>query len=96
VLCQAEQNEMYGVKPPAPGETTAPAPDEWPCAGCIAHVVVPRPGGGVQITDLWESTEDMQAFQRRMMPLEASLGLAAPANPPKIAEVLNYWIPDTP
>ncbi|WTW99228.1 hypothetical protein OG216_40405 [Streptomycetaceae bacterium NBC_01309] len=61
--------------------------------GRLANIVVHDPGGGVLITDLWESEADQAAFLRRMLPIAAELGLPSPANPPTIAEAHTYWLP---
>ncbi|UGQ13020.1 hypothetical protein LO772_05190 [Yinghuangia sp. ASG 101] len=61
--------------------------------GCLAHVAVPEPGGGMLVTDVWETEDDQQAFERRMLPIAAELGLASPANPPQVAKVHAFWLP---
>jgi hypothetical protein len=62
--------------------------------GCLAHMVVAEPGGGVLATDLWETKADQEAFERRMLPISAELGLSSPANPPTVAEAHAYWLPN--
>ncbi|WP_436771065.1 hypothetical protein [Yinghuangia sp. YIM S09857] len=61
--------------------------------GRLANIVVQEPGGGVLITDLWETQADQGAFLRRMLPIAAALGLPSPANPPTIAEAYDYSLP---
>lgn len=61
--------------------------------GCLAHIAVPEPGGGMLVTDLWETQDDQQAFERRMLPIAAELGLASPSSPPKVAPAHAYRIP---
>ncbi|HSA52985.1 MAG TPA: hypothetical protein VLH10_23110 [Yinghuangia sp.] len=63
--------------------------------GCLAHIAVAESGGGVTVTDLWESREALEAFQERMMPIAAELDLPRPENPPTTAEAHNYWVPGT-
>lgn len=69
------------------------APDIF--AGCLAHVAVPA-DGGMQITDLWESVEALEAFQARMMPVAAEVGIAPPSGEgpqPTVGQVHAYWVP---
>ncbi|OAR23305.1 hypothetical protein A8W25_27845 [Streptomyces sp. ERV7] len=62
-----------------------------PFDGCLAHVCVPT-GGGLQITDLWESEQAMRNFMEIVMPLAAEANL--PQGPePTISKVHNHWIP---
>ncbi|MDI2129185.1 hypothetical protein [Yinghuangia seranimata] len=65
-------------------------------AGCLAHVAVPV-DGGMQISDLWESTDALEAFQARMMPIAAEVGVAPPpggqAPEPVVSQVHAYWLP---
>lgn len=62
--------------------------------GCLGHVAVVD-DGGVHVTDIWESSEAMEAFMTRMMPFAQELGLPTPENPPRIATAHNYWVPGT-
>ncbi|MCF2530293.1 hypothetical protein [Yinghuangia soli] len=61
--------------------------------GCLTHVAVAK-DGGMEITDLWNSQADMEAFMARMMPISAEVGIT-PANGPEpsIVEVHNHWVP---
>ncbi|NUU22068.1 MAG: hypothetical protein HOV68_11230 [Streptomycetaceae bacterium] len=61
-------------------------------AGCLAHVAV-ADDGGVHVTDIWESTEAMEAFTERMMPFARELGLPQPEKPPTVSTAHNYWVP---
>ncbi|MFI1104047.1 hypothetical protein [Streptomyces melanogenes] len=61
--------------------------------GCLAHVCVPA-GGGLQITDLWDSEQHMRKFMEIVTPLAAEAGL--PQGPePKISQVHNHFVPGT-
>lgn len=62
-----------------------------PFEGCLAHICVPV-GGGLQISDLWESEQAMRKFMEAVMPLAAEANL--PQGPePKMSQVHNYWVP---
>ncbi|MEU4350222.1 hypothetical protein [Streptomyces sp. NPDC023838] len=62
-----------------------------PFGGCLAHVCVPM-GGGVKISDLWESEQAMQKFMEVVTPLAQEAGL--PQGPePKVSQVHNYFVP---
>lgn len=60
--------------------------------GCIAHVCVPS-SDGLDIYDVWESEQHMQAFGEKMMPIAESAGLSGPGGQPEASPVHNYWIP---
>ncbi|MEU5952539.1 hypothetical protein [Streptomyces sp. NPDC047525] len=60
--------------------------------GCIAHVCVPG-SDGLDIYDIWESEQHMQAFGEKMMPIAESAGLSGPGGQPEAFSVHNYWIP---
>ncbi|MEV8022238.1 hypothetical protein AB0O76_39215 [Streptomyces sp. NPDC086554] len=62
--------------------------------GCIAHVCVPS-SDGLDIYDLWESEQHMQAFTGKLMPVAEGLGMSGPGGQPETVSVHNYWIPGT-
>ncbi len=58
--------------------------------GCLSHVAGPRPDGGWQVIDVWESPEAFQQFaQQTLIPAAQRLGLPQ-INAPQIAEVHNF------
>ncbi|MDQ0796929.1 hypothetical protein [Streptomyces sp. B1I3] len=61
-------------------------------AGCLAHVCV-RTDTGLEIYDLWESEEAMDAFGTRMMPVAERLGLPQASGRPAVSPVHNHWLP---
>ncbi|MFK8909447.1 hypothetical protein [Streptomyces sp. YS-3] len=61
-----------------------------PFEGCLAHICV-QTGGGLQITDLWESEEAMRKFMSIVTPLAAETDL--PQGPePKVSRVHNHQV----
>ncbi|MEU5163692.1 hypothetical protein AB0G74_29335 [Streptomyces sp. NPDC020875] len=60
--------------------------------GVLAHVCVAG-DTGLDVYDLWESREAMDAFMARMAPVARGLGWNAPPAPGTVAEVHRYWIP---
>lgn len=60
--------------------------------GCIAHVCVPS-SEGLDIYDVWESEEHMNAFGEKMMPTAAALGWPTSEGRSEVSTVHNYWIP---
>lgn len=63
-------------------------------AGCLSHVCVPT-GAGLEIYDLWESQEAMDAFGALIMPIAEKQGLPPAAGPPEVSPVHRYWVPGT-
>ncbi|MCQ8771734.1 antibiotic biosynthesis monooxygenase family protein [Streptomyces telluris] len=47
-----------------------------PAAGLIAHLAGPLEGGGWRVTDVWESTEALEAWAKTLGPVLADLGHA--------------------
>ncbi|MEV0320277.1 hypothetical protein ACIBKX_25355 [Streptomyces sp. NPDC050658] len=62
--------------------------------GCIAHVCVPS-DAGLDIYDVWESEQHMQAFGEKMMPIAESVGLSGPGGQPTVFAVHNHWVAGT-
>lgn len=60
-------------------------------AGCLAHVCVPT-DSGVEIYDLWESQEAMDAFFTVMMPIAEKQGLPVSAERPTVSPVHGYRV----
>ncbi|MFJ5549413.1 hypothetical protein [Streptomyces sp. NPDC093225] len=62
--------------------------------GCVSHTCVPT-GEGLEVFDVWDTEEQMNAFTERMMPLAVELGW--PSDPEKVSvrvfPVHNYWPP---
>lgn len=61
-------------------------------AGCLAHVAVAK-GGVMEITDLWNSQAEMDAFMGRMMPLVEEVGFPPSSAEPTVSQVHNHWVP---
>lgn len=61
-------------------------------AGCLSHVCAPT-DQGLEIFDLWESEEQMDAFAEKMMPVAAELGWPTGSGRPPVLTVHNYWVP---
>lgn len=61
-------------------------------AGCLAHTCVPS-GEGLDIYDVWESEEAMDAFAAAMMPVAEKHGMPAGPGRPVVREAHNFWIP---
>lgn len=60
-----------------------------PIPGLIVHTAREE-GGEVRVTDVWESTEALQAFvASRLGPAVAAVTGEAPTGPPDMTEVFN-------
>ncbi|MEU3399861.1 hypothetical protein [Streptomyces filamentosus] len=63
--------------------------------GCVTHACVST-GNGLEIFDVWESEEKMQAFAEKMMPVAVGLGWPdGERMGPRVLEVHNHWVPGT-
>ncbi|WP_327280175.1 MULTISPECIES: hypothetical protein [unclassified Streptomyces] len=60
--------------------------------GCISHVCVATPAG-LDIYDVWESEQHMDAFSEKLMPVVQEQGWEAPAARPAVFPVHNYGFP---
>ena len=82
--------------PPAPGTTTEQYDEslrrleesgDFPPDGLEYHVAFVS-GGDLRVSEIWDSTEQMEAFGQRLMPLLAEMGINV-AGEPEILEVHN-------
>jgi len=78
-----------------PGATTAQydqvsekvqATLEWPPDGLIAHVAWAA-DGQLRVSEVWESREQLEAFQQGLMPLLLEAGINVEADQPETFEV---------
>ncbi|MEU3480984.1 hypothetical protein ACI2LO_33245 [Streptomyces sp. NPDC033754] len=60
--------------------------------GCVSHACVPT-DDGLEIFDVWETEQQMNAFAERMMPIAAAVGFPVGDAAPRIMTVHNYWVP---
>ncbi|GHB51886.1 hypothetical protein GCM10010347_22160 [Streptomyces cirratus] len=59
--------------------------------GCVFHVCA-KTGDGLEVFDVWESEQQLKAFQEKMVPIAAGLGWPQTGEP-EILQVHNLWIP---
>ncbi|MCX4984832.1 hypothetical protein [Streptomyces sp. NBC_00572] len=62
--------------------------------GCVSHTCA-KADGGLEIFDVWETEEQMNAFAARMMPIAAEEGWPVTDAGPEVMAVHNYWAPGT-
>ncbi|WP_406064414.1 hypothetical protein OG462_36285 [Streptomyces sp. NBC_01077] len=62
--------------------------------GCVSHTCA-QVDGGLEIFDVWETEQQMNAFTERMMPIAADEGWPVTDAGPRIMTVYNYWVPGT-
>ena len=60
---------------------------EWPPAGLDYHVCFGS-DGNLKVSEIWNSREQFEAFDKRLMPILAGVGIQL-ANPPDIFDVHN-------
>ncbi|MFF8288887.1 hypothetical protein ACF068_06575 [Streptomyces sp. NPDC016309] len=60
--------------------------------GCLSHACVPT-DGGLEVFDLWETEQQMNAFVEKMMPVATELGWPDTGNGPRILPVHHHWVP---
>ena len=60
---------------------------DWPAAGCLIHVAF-GDEQNVQVSEIWESREQLQAFGEKLQPKLADAGIQL-AGEPEIFEALN-------
>ncbi|GAA3398588.1 hypothetical protein [Streptomyces roseoviridis] len=60
--------------------------------GCVSHACVPT-DDGLEIFDVWESEQHMNAFAEKMMPIAAEEGWPASPDTPRVMRVHNHWVP---
>jgi hypothetical protein len=82
--------------PPAPGTTTEQYDEtvrrfeesgDFPPDGLEYHVAFVS-GGDLRVSEIWDSTEQMEAFGQRLMPVLAEMGIEL-AGEPEILEIHN-------
>ncbi|MFF4173303.1 hypothetical protein [Streptomyces sp. NPDC001744] len=60
--------------------------------GCLAHACVPT-DEGIEVFDIWESEQHMNAFVEKMMPVAAEQGWPGAEVAPRVLRVHNHWVP---
>ncbi|HEY7793955.1 MAG TPA: hypothetical protein VIA10_08125 [Gaiellaceae bacterium] len=60
---------------------------EWPPDGLEYHVAF-IVDGGLRVSEIWDSREQLEAFGERLMPVLAELGVEL-AGPPELLDVHN-------
>ncbi|MFD3532797.1 hypothetical protein [Streptomyces sp. NPDC058664] len=60
--------------------------------GCVSHACVAT-DDGLEVFDVWESEQQMNAFAERMMPVATGLGWPVTQSEPRILRVHNHWVP---
>ncbi|WP_318209369.1 hypothetical protein [Streptomyces sp. SJL17-1] len=60
--------------------------------GCVSHACAPT-DDGLEIFDVWETEQQMNAFGERMMPIAAAEGFPVTEAAPRVLRVHNYWAP---
>ena len=60
---------------------------EWPPEGLRAHVCFGE-DGDLRVSEIWDSTEQLQAFGEKLMPVLEEAGIDASAEP-EIVEIHN-------
>jgi hypothetical protein len=63
------------------------ATGEWPPNGLDYHVASGTEGS-LEVTEIWDTREQFEAFGERLMPILADFGITFSA-PPEIVDVLN-------
>ena len=65
------------------------AQGHWPADGVILHVSF-GPDGDMRVSEVWESREQLEAFQQHLFPILQEVG--APTSPePELFEVYNVF-----
>jgi hypothetical protein len=59
---------------------------QWPPDGLIAHVGFGR-DGDLRVSEIWESSEKLEAFQQHLMPILQEAGVDIEGNEPERFEV---------
>ena len=59
---------------------------QWPPDGLIAHVGF-GPEGNLHVSEVWESDEQLRAFQEKLMPILQEVGIDVRSNEPETLEV---------
>ncbi|MGV9693079.1 hypothetical protein ACWDUX_28690 [Streptomyces sp. NPDC003444] len=62
--------------------------------GCVAHACVPT-DDGLEIFDMWETEQQMNAFVEKMMPVATEHGWPETGVAPRIMRVHSHWVPGT-
>ncbi|WP_411075587.1 hypothetical protein [Streptomyces sp. cmx-4-7] len=60
--------------------------------GCMAHACVPT-DDGLEIFDMWETEQQMNAFVEKMMPVATEHGWPDTGVAPRIMRVHRHWVP---
>ena len=60
---------------------------DWPAPGCLIHVAF-GDEQNVQVREIWESQEQLQAFGEKLQPKLAAAGIQ-PVGEPEILEAFN-------
>ncbi|MER5308639.1 hypothetical protein ABT034_12715 [Streptomyces sp. NPDC002773] len=60
--------------------------------GCVSHACAVT-DDGLEILDVWESQQKMEAFAERMMPVATELGWPETPGQPRVLQVHNHWVP---
>ncbi|MGA8297433.1 MAG: hypothetical protein WB770_10355 [Acidimicrobiales bacterium] len=63
------------------------ASGEWPPAGLDYHVAF-NSGGTFRVSEIWDSTEQFEAFGQRLMPILAESDIKL-AGPPEVIDIHN-------
>ena len=59
---------------------------QWPPDGLIAHVCFGSEGN-LRVSEVWESREQLEAFQEGLMPLISEAGIDVESNEPEFLDV---------
>jgi hypothetical protein len=61
---------------------------EWPPDGLEYHVTYGS-GDNLQVSEVWDTREQFEAFGERLMPIMAGFGIEFSGAPPEIFDVVN-------
>jgi hypothetical protein len=59
---------------------------DWPPDGLILHVSFGR-DGDMRVSEVWESREQLEAFQERLTPMLQEAGIDVESNEPELLDV---------
>jgi hypothetical protein len=73
------------------------AKGQWPPDGLIAHVGF-GPDGDMRVSEVWESREQLEAFQQHLMPILEEVGVGTEGEPEIFdvygIESVKYTLPE--